>query len=378
MVEFPGGTVTLLFTDIEGSTRLLKELRGDYGQLLADHHRLMRTALEEHAGREMDTQGEAFFAVFSRAKDAVAAAIAAQRAHATHDWPKSAEVRVRMGLHTAEPDVVGDRYFGLGVHRAARLCAVGHGGQVLLSRSTAGLVDEDEVVGVMLRDLREHLLKDLERPERIYQVVAEGLGNAFPPLKTVTEIARSSEVPSGTVSFVATDMLDFRRLYGMGSDFFAAVMEEHDRILREVFAEAGYVVEVVGDTFLVAFTRARDAVRAAATAQQALSSGDWPEGGQAQVRIGIHTGEVARSAGRYLGLALVRALQVCAAAEAGQVLLSQATESLLDADDLDDLVLHDLGERELPDFERPVRLYTIAPRSAAAPASVGENHASGP
>jgi class 3 adenylate cyclase len=133
MVEAPSGTVTLLFTDIEGSTRLLKQLRSEYGQLLADHHRLMRAALEQHAGREMDTQGEAFFAVFTRAKDAVAAAIAAQLAHASHDWPKSAEVRVRMGLHTAEPEVVGDRYFGLGVHRAARLCAVGHGGQVLLS-----------------------------------------------------------------------------------------------------------------------------------------------------------------------------------------------------------------------------------------------------
>jgi class 3 adenylate cyclase len=376
MVEVPSGTVTLLFTDIEGSTRLLKQLRTEYGQLLADHHRLMRAALEQHAGREMDTQGEAFFAVFSRAKDAVAAAIAAQRVHATHDWPKSAEVRVRMGLHTAEPDVVGDRYFGLGVHRAARLCAVGHGGQVLLSRSTAGLVDEDEVAGVTVRDLGEHLLKDLERPERIYQLVAEGLGEDFRPLKTVTEIARRSEVPSGTVSFVATDIIGYRRLHGMGSAFFAAVMEEHDRILREVFGETGYVVDAVADTFLVAFTRAKDAVRAAATAQQALASGKWPEGGQPQVNIGIHTGEVVRTAGRYLGLTLVRALQICAAAEGGQVLLSQATESLLEADDLADLVLHDLGEREVPDFERPIRLYKVATRSPAS-ANGGENHATG-
>jgi class 3 adenylate cyclase len=190
----------------------------------------------------------------------------------------------------------------------------------------------------------------------------------------VTEIARRSEVPSGTVSFVATDILGYRRLYGIGSDFFAAVIEEHDRILREVFAETGYVVEAVADTFLVAFTRAKDAVRAAATAQQALASGNWPEGGQPQVNIGTHTGEVVRTAGRYLGLTLIRALQVCAAAEGGQVLLSQATESLLDADDLADVVLHDLGERELPDFERPVRLYEVATRSVAS-ASLGENHA---
>jgi class 3 adenylate cyclase len=359
MVEVPSGTVTLLFTDVEGSTRLLKQLHKEYGALLAEHHRLMRMALEQHGGREVDTQGEAFFAVFSRAKDAVAAAIAAQRAHAAHEWPETVQVRVRMGLHTAEPEVVGDRYFGLGVHRAARLCAVGHGGQVLLSRSTAGLVDEDEVPGVAVRDLGEHLLKDLERPERIYQVVAAGLATDFPPLKTVTEIARRSEVPSGTVSFVATDMLGYRQLLGRGSDFVGAVMEEHDRLLRQAFAETGYVVDVVGDTFLVAFTRAKDAVRAAAAAQQALLSGNWPEGGQPQVHIGIHTGEVARTAGRYVGLTLIRALQVCAVAAGGQVLLSQVTESLLDVDDLGDLRLIDLGERKLPDFERPIRLYEV-------------------
>jgi class 3 adenylate cyclase len=361
MVEVPTGTVTLLFTDIEGSTRLLKQLRSDYGELLAEHHRLMRLALEQHAGREVDTQGEAFFAVFPRAKDAVAAAIAAQRGHAACEWPGRVEVRVRMGLHTAEPEIVDDRYFGLGVHRAARLCAVGHGGQILLSRSTAGLVDEDELAGVALRDLGVHLLKDLERPERIYQLVADGLAKDFPPLKTVTEIARRSEVPSGTVSFLATDMLDFRRLYRSGIDLFAAVMEEHDRLLRHALAETGYVVEVIGDTFLAAFTRAKDAVHAAVAAQQALRSGDWPEGGQPEVRIGIHTGEAERVGPRYYGPTLIRALQVCAAAEGRQVVISQATESLLDPGDLPGLRLHDLGARELREFDRPVRLYEVVP-----------------
>jgi class 3 adenylate cyclase len=355
----PSGTVTLLFTDIEGSTRLLKQLRTDYGELLAEHHRLMCATLEEHAGREMDTQGEAFFAVFSRAKDAVAAAIAAQRAHATHDWPEGVDVRVRIGLHTAEPELIGDRYFGLGVHRAARLCAVGHGGQVLLSRSTAGLVDEDEVPGVAVRDLGEHLLKDLERPERIYQVVAEGLAEDFPPIKTVTEIARRGDVPTGTVSFVSTDMVGFRQLLRMGTDYYAAVMEEHDRLLRGAFEKEGYVVDVAGDSFLVAFRRPKDAVHAAAAAQQALESGDWPDGRAPKVSIGIHTGEAVRAGSRYASLALIRALQICAVASGGQVLLSHATESLLDADDLDGLNLRDLGERKLPDFEGPVRLYEV-------------------
>jgi class 3 adenylate cyclase len=359
VVEVPSGTVTLLFTDIEGSTRLLKQLRTEYGELLAEHHRLMRAALEGHAGREMDTQGEAFFAVFSRAKDAVACAISAQRAHAAQAWPKGVEVRVRMGLHTAEPEVVGDRYFGLGVHRAARLCAVGHGGQVLVSRSTAGLVDEDEVPGVALRDLGEHVLKDLERPERIYQVLAEGLAEEFPPLTTVTEFARGSEMPTGAVSFVATDMLGYRQLLGRGSELFASIMDEHDRLLHEAFAKSGYVVNVVGDSFLVAFARPKNAVRAAVDAQRAIASGDWPQDGKPQVRIGVHTGEVVRATSRYVGVAVVRALRICDAAVGGQVLISQATEGLLDADDLRDVSVRDLGEHELPDFERPVRLYEV-------------------
>jgi class 3 adenylate cyclase len=361
MVEVPRGTVTLLFTDVEGSTRLLKQLRKAYGELLAQHHELMRAALDQHAGREMDTQGEAFFAVFSRAKDAVAATITAQRTHAAAEWPEGVEVRVRMGIHTAEPDVVGDRYFGLGVHRAARLCSVAHGGQVLLSRSTAGLVDEDEVPGTTLRDLGEHLLKDLERPERIYQVVADGLAEKFPPLKTVTEVVRRSDVPTGTVTFVATDMFEYRRLLRRGSDYFAAVMEEHDRLLRNAFADRGYVVDVVGDSFLVAFRRPRDAIHAAAAARQALADGDWPDGEQPAVHMGIHTGEAVRAGSRYFSVALIRTLQICKVATGGQVLLSQATESLLDARDLGELELRDLGEREMPDFERPVRLYELVP-----------------
>jgi class 3 adenylate cyclase len=361
MVEVPRGTVTLLFTDVEGSTRLLKQLRKAYGELLAQHHELMRAALDQHAGREMDTQGEAFFAVFSRAKDAVAAAITAQRTHGSGEWPEGVEVRVRMGIHTAEPDVVGGRYFGLGVHRAARLCSVAHGGQVLLSRSTAGLVDEDEVPGTALRDLGEHLLKDLERPERIYQVVAAGLAEKFPPLKTVTEVVRRSDVPTGTVTFVATDMFEYRRLLSRGSDYFAAVMEEHDRLLRNAFADGGYVVDVVGDSFLVAFRRPRDAIHAAAAARQALADGDWPDGEQPAVHMGIHTGEAVRAGSRYFSVALIRTLQICNVATGGQVLLSQATESLLDARDLGELELRDLGERDLPDFERPVRLYELVP-----------------
>ena len=141
-------------------------------------------------------------------------------------------------------------------------------------------------------------------------------------------------MPTGTVSFVSTDMVGFRRLLRMGSEYYAAVMEEHDRLLRGAFEQEGYVVDVMGDSFLVAFRRPQDAVHAAAAAQQAIGSGDWPDGRQPEVNIGIHTGEAVRAGSRYFSVALIRALHVCAAASGGQVLLSHATESLLDTHDL--------------------------------------------
>jgi peptide/nickel transport system substrate-binding protein len=182
--ELPSGTVTFLFTDIEGSTRLLKQFRDRYGELLADHERILRDAFDEYDGREIDTQGDSFFVAFPRAKDAVAAAVLAQRRLREHAWPDGAEVRVRMGLHTGEPTVGGERYVGLGVHRAARISAAGHGGQVLVSQTTRELLRDDPLPDVSLRDLGEYQLKDLDEPERIFQLVSPGLDAEFPPLKT--------------------------------------------------------------------------------------------------------------------------------------------------------------------------------------------------
>jgi YVTN family beta-propeller protein len=182
--ERPTGTVTFLFTDIEGSTRLLRELRDDYATALADHQRIIRAAIADHDGSEIDTQGDSFFAAFRRAKDAVGAAVDAQRALAAHAWPQDKRLRVRMGIHTGEPTVGGERYVGLGVHRAARIAAAGHGGQVLVSATTRELLRDDPPPDVSLQDLGEHQLKDLDEPERIYQLAAPGLDADFPPLKT--------------------------------------------------------------------------------------------------------------------------------------------------------------------------------------------------
>ena len=181
----PTGTVTFLFTDIEGSTTLLKSLGSErYREVLAEHQRVLRASCAEAGGREIDTQGDSFFFAFRKAKDAVAAAIASQRALATHAWPDGAVVRVRMGLDTGEPAVGSDRYVGLGVHRTARIMAAGHGGQVLLSSTTRNLAHDELPDGVVLRDLGEQRLKDLDGSVRLYQVVAPGLPAKFPRLRT--------------------------------------------------------------------------------------------------------------------------------------------------------------------------------------------------
>jgi len=191
-IELPSGTVTFLFTDIEGSTRLLNTLGGErYHEVLSEHQRLLRAACAEGGGREIDTQGDSFFFAFRKAKDAVAAAIAAQRALAAFEWPNGQPVRVRMGLDTGEPVVGTDRYVGLGVHRTARIMAAGHGGQILLSATTHNLAHDELPNGVALRDLGEQRLKDLDRPVRLYQVVASDLPAKFPRLRTLDSALRA-------------------------------------------------------------------------------------------------------------------------------------------------------------------------------------------
>ena len=191
MPQLPSGTVTFLFTDIEGSTQLLRQIGPHYAEVLAEHQRIVREAAAAHGGHEVDTQGDSFFIAFPRGKDAVGAAVAAQRDLHTHAWPEGVQVKVRMGLHTGEPRVGEQRYVGMGVHKAARIGAAGHGGQVLLSATTRELVEDELPSGVTIRDLGERRLKDVERPERLSQLVIEGLPSEFDALKTIdVELAR--------------------------------------------------------------------------------------------------------------------------------------------------------------------------------------------
>jgi predicted ATPase/class 3 adenylate cyclase len=185
MRALPTGTVTLLFTDIEGSTRLLQHLGKRYAEVLEESRTLLRTEFHAFGGHEVDTQGDSFFIAFARATDAVMAAMAAQRGLASHPWPEGTTVRVRMGLHTGEPQRSAEGYVGLDVHHAARIMSAGHGGQVLLSQTTRDLVEQTLPPGVSVRDLGAHRLKDLQQPSHLFQLVIPELSIDFPPLKTL-------------------------------------------------------------------------------------------------------------------------------------------------------------------------------------------------
>jgi DNA-binding NarL/FixJ family response regulator/class 3 adenylate cyclase len=216
MPELPTGTVTFLFSDVEGSTELLRTLRDGYADVMADHERLLRSAFEGAGGHEINTQGDSFFVAFRKPKDAVGAALEAQRAIGSHQWPEGAEMRVRIGIHTGEATVAGDRYVGLGVHRAARICAAAHGGQVLISQTTQALLEEDEeLLGELdFGDLGPRSLKNFDRPVRIYQLLAPDLPAEFPDLlidegaqaRGSTELADRHEVAQAEDASSAEDV----------------------------------------------------------------------------------------------------------------------------------------------------------------------------
>src|SRR5215475_12992885 len=191
---------------MEGSTALLRRLgEGLYTQLLADHHSLIRSGLAAHDGKEVDTQGDAFFAVFSAPTACVAAAMEMQQALEAQTWPAAEHVRVRMGVHTGEAEKTATGLVGLDVHRAARVAAIAYGGQVLLSETAAALVRDSLPPGAVLRDLGIHRLKDLGRPEQIFQLDAVGLQAEFPPLRSLGNVALQNNLPAQLSTFIGRD-----------------------------------------------------------------------------------------------------------------------------------------------------------------------------
>ena len=211
MSELPIGTVTFLFSDVEGSTRLLRQLGPDFHSVLAEHRRLVRGCIGDNGGHEMATEGDSFFVAFGRASDAVRAAVAAQVALSRHPWPPDGEVRVRMGIHTGEAALVGDDYVGLAVHQAQRISAAAHGGQTLLSSSTRQLASALPE-GVSLIDLGPHALKDFPTPEHLFQIKHADLPSSFPPVRTA-ELGRHN-LPVQITRFIGRER-EIEQLAGM-------------------------------------------------------------------------------------------------------------------------------------------------------------------
>ena len=199
----PTGTVTFLRTDIEGSMRLMRDAGAAWDEVNATHMGLIRRAVDDHGGVVVRTEGDAMFAVFPEARAAVSAAIAAQRALMAHEWPSGTEVRVRMGLHSGEAYLSGDDYGGFEVNRAARIAAAGHGGQIVLSDPTRALVADALPEGVGIRDLGRHALRDVPRPEHLFQLEVAGLPSEFPALRTAT--ATIGDLPPRLTSFIGRD-----------------------------------------------------------------------------------------------------------------------------------------------------------------------------
>ena len=230
MPDLPGGTVTFAFTDIEDSTELLKRLDDGYRDVLTMHRRIVRDTFGAADGIEIDTQGDAFFFVFPRARDAVAAAVEAQRAHAAETWPGEVEVRVRIGLHTGEPTVHEEGYVGLDVVRAARICTVGRGGQILLSETTRALLGSGLPEGVSVFPLGQRHLRGIDEPERVFEIAIDGLD--------VEAAIAEPPAPPAPASPPAERELEqdiARRFEDLGTRLAASIQ---DRVLRSLGSKA--------------------------------------------------------------------------------------------------------------------------------------------
>jgi len=356
--RLPRGTVTFLFSDIEASSDLVRRIGNKiFAAIRGDHRRLLRDAIAAHGGREIDTAGDGFFIAFNSARSAGVAAVSAQLALARFTWPADAEVRVRMGLHTAEPHLGAEGYVGIGVHRAARICDAARGGQILVSNATAGIIEDAELPGVELVDLGEHRLKGLPREQRLFQLTAVALRSDFPPPRT----AKTDAQTPGAGTFVHTDLAGWRHVIRLlGDEAIAALTADYHRIVTAaVEAHKGVVLERSGDHVLAVFSNASDGVRMAAAVREALDDFAWPPECDVAASIVLHSGRWSGDPRRpTAGTALSRLTRFAKVVEPGQVLVSQATAALLEGD-RDAPTLRDLGERTDQDLDEPTRLYEL-------------------
>jgi class 3 adenylate cyclase len=354
--DLPRGTVTFLFTDIEASTELVRTLGPGYGDVRAEHGRLIEDACRAHDGHVIDTQGDAYFAVFERAADAVATAIDVQRSFADVEWPDGAQLRVRIGLHTAEPYLHASGYVGIGVHRAARICAAAHGGQILVSNATAGIIEDLEPAEFELRELGQFRLKDIARPQQLFQLVVHGLEREFAPPMTL-DAARDPYGRIGTL--LATDIVGWSGfIREEGDDIAAEVSADYRRIVQEAVAiHEGVTLEAIADTVLAVFDRPRDAVDCAVAARQRLEEHAWPPGFVCPTAFAVHTGRlVSKDHG---GASVLHVAELVSEPQPGQILVSHSTEAILEGERLEPWHLRDLGERQFKGSDSPTRVFEL-------------------
>ena len=327
MPELPSGTLTVLHTDVENSSLLTVHLGGHYPEVLATHCALLRAAFVAHEGCEVDTQGDSFFVVFPRATQAVAAAVAIQHDLAAAAWPEGGAVRVRIGMHTGEPIRTAAGYTGLDVIRAARIKEAGHGGQVLLSKTTAALVEAALIDDLRLRDLGAHRFKGLPCPERIFQLIMADLPADFPPLRSLDTRGRTR--PDLALGRVLTTVLfvsivdGTARLVALGDRHWLALQAQYRALVRQELARHGAEeIDTVGDQMLAVFEGAAAAIRCGCTIRDAVQELGI------MVRVGIHSGEVEQDDRTIGGITLHTGSRIKGVAQPGEVLVSHTVKEL--------------------------------------------------
>jgi class 3 adenylate cyclase len=353
----------MLHTDVEGSTALTVHLRDRYPEVLARHCALLRAAFAAHEGYEVDTQGDSFFVVFARATQAVATAVAIQRTLTAEPWPEGGTVRVRIGMHIGEPIRTATGYTGLDVIRCARIKEAGHGGQVLLSKATAALIEDALIDGLSLRDLGAHRLKGLPRPERIFQLIIPGLPVDFPPLQSLDTLGRAR--PGVAPGRVLTTVLfvdiagSMEHVVALGDRGWLALQSQYTALVRQELARyGGAEVNTVGDQVLAIFDGAAAAIRCGWAIRDAV------QGLGMAVRVGIHAGEVESDDSSISGITVFTGIRIAATAQPGEVLVSNTVKELVTGSGI---TFTDRGTHILRGIPGEWRLLTPDVAEASAP-----------
>ena len=311
MAELPPGTLTFLFSDVEGATRLLDQ-HPEASELLARHAALVRQTIEAHAGHLISAAGDTFAAAFTIAADGLAAALEAQRAQQREPRGETGQLKVRMALHTAAADPRGVDYYGGAVGRTARIAALAHGGQVLLSQATQELVKGSLPPGTRLRDLGEHRLRDLQRPERLFQLVVPDLLDEAALDRVLATILFTDIVGSTATAVEVGDQRWRALLAGHHAQVRAHLRRFHGREIR-----------TTGDGIFAAFDTPTRAIQCASAIGEAVQRLGL------EIRAGVHTGECEPVGEGLEGVAVHAAARVADLAEGGEVLVSSTVKDLV-------------------------------------------------